>query len=81
MIGFLAAPEPHAGRPAGDNSEDQFRLLTGSNDIFISIVLVWLRISPIQICIRIDNVSSWAVNPSRFLHPQGDTPSSPQPRP
>ena len=43
-------------------------------------VLVWLRISPIQICIRIDNVSSWAVTPSRFPHPQGDTPPSPQPQ-
>ena len=81
LIGFLAAPQLQAGRPAGDNSEEQFRLLTGFNNIFISIALVWLRISPIQICIRIDNVSSWAVTPSRFPHPQGDTPSSPQPRP
>ena len=40
LIGFLAAPEPQAGRPAGDNSEEQFRLLTGLNDIFISIVLL-----------------------------------------
>ncbi len=40
LTGFLAAPEQQAGSMGGDNSEEQFRLLTGFNDIFISIVLM-----------------------------------------
>ena len=35
LIGFLATPQLQAGIPAGDNSEEQFRLLTGFNDIHL----------------------------------------------